>query len=177
MHVYHYAPYEPAAFRRLMGRHATREAEIDRMLRAELFVDLHAVVKHSLRASVEKYSIKDLEPFYGFERAVDLKDARTNLRVVERALELEPFKPPSPRPSPGGRNPEEGRGWTLSRPRCGRRSRATTATTVSRLARFESGSSICVPKSNGMARRYRAHSRRMARPRKRSTSGLGVCRR
>ena len=71
MHVYHYAPYEPAAFRRLMGRHATREAEIDRMLRAELFVDLHAVVKHSLRASVEKYSIKDLEPFYGFARAVD----------------------------------------------------------------------------------------------------------
>jgi predicted RecB family nuclease len=51
MHVYHYAPYEPAAFRRLMGRYASREAEIDRMLRAELFVDLHAVVKHSLRAS------------------------------------------------------------------------------------------------------------------------------
>ena len=53
MHVYHYAPYEPAAFKRLMGRYATREAEIDRMLRAELFVDLYAVVKHSLRASVE----------------------------------------------------------------------------------------------------------------------------
>ena len=71
-----------------MGRHATREAEIDRMLRAELFVDLYAVVKHSLRASVERYSIKDLEPFYGFTRTVALGDARTNLRVVERALEL-----------------------------------------------------------------------------------------
>ena len=34
MHVYHYAPYEPAAFKRLMGRYATREAEVDRMLRA-----------------------------------------------------------------------------------------------------------------------------------------------
>jgi uncharacterized protein len=88
MHVYHYAPYEPAAFKRLMGRHATREAEIDRMLRAELFVDLYAVVKHSLRASVERYSIKDLEPFYGFTRTVVLADARTNLRVIERALEL-----------------------------------------------------------------------------------------
>ncbi len=88
IHVYHYAPYEPSAFKRLMGRYATREAEIDRMLRAELFVDLHAVVKHSLRASVEQYSIKDLEIFYGFTRAVPLADARTNLRVVERALEL-----------------------------------------------------------------------------------------
>ena len=88
LHVYHYAPYEPGAFKRLMGRHATREADVDRMLRAELFVDLHAIVKHSLRASVERYSIKDLEPFYGFTRAVALNDARTNLRVVERALEL-----------------------------------------------------------------------------------------
>src|SRR5438552_2119069 len=88
MHVYHYAPYEPAAFKRLMGRHATREADTDRMLRAGLFMDLHAVLKHSLRASVEKYSIKDLEQFYGFARAVDLAAARTNLRVVERALEL-----------------------------------------------------------------------------------------
>ena len=88
MHVYHYAPYESAAFKRLMGRHATREAEIDRMLRAELFVDLYAVVRHSVRASVEKYSIKDLEPFYGFKRSVALRDAGANLRVVERALEL-----------------------------------------------------------------------------------------
>ncbi len=88
MHVYHYAPYEPAAFKRLMGRHATREAEVDRMLRAELFVDLHAVVKHAIRASVERYSIKDLEPFYAFKRTLDLAEVRTNLRVVERALEL-----------------------------------------------------------------------------------------
>lgn len=88
MHVYHYAPYEPGAFKRLMGRHATREADVDRMLRAGLFVDLYAVVKHSVRASVETYSIKDLEPFYGFTRDVPLSDARINLRVVERALEL-----------------------------------------------------------------------------------------
>jgi predicted RecB family nuclease len=88
MHVYHYAPYEPAALKRLMGRYATREVEVDRLLRAKRFVDLHAVVKHALRASVEKYSIKDLEPFYGFAREVSLADARVNLRVVERALEL-----------------------------------------------------------------------------------------
>ena len=88
MHVYHYAPYEPAAFKRLMGRHATREADVDRMLRAELFVDVHAIVKHSVRASVETYSIKDMEQFYGFVRTVDLASARAHLRVVERALEV-----------------------------------------------------------------------------------------
>ena len=88
MHVYHYAPYERAAFRRLMGRYATRESEVDRMLRGALFVDLHAVVKQALLASVEQYSIKDLEPFYGFRRVVKLEDANTNLRVIARALEL-----------------------------------------------------------------------------------------
>jgi uncharacterized protein len=88
MHLYHFAPYEPAAFKRLMGRFATRESEIDRLLRGERFVDLHAVVRQSLRASVEKYSIKDLEPFYGYTRDAALEDVRPRLRTVEHALEL-----------------------------------------------------------------------------------------
>ncbi|MGA9630976.1 MAG: hypothetical protein WBQ63_06115, partial [Candidatus Acidiferrales bacterium] len=57
-------PYEPAALKRLMGRYATRQEEIDQMLRARLLVDLYAVVRHGIRASVESYSIKKLEPFY-----------------------------------------------------------------------------------------------------------------
>ena len=88
-HIYHYAPYEPAAIKRLMGRYATREEEVDRLLRGERFVDLYAVVKHTVRASVESYSIKDLEPFFGFERQVDLRDASHNLRALEYALEFE----------------------------------------------------------------------------------------
>jgi predicted RecB family nuclease len=40
LHVYHYAPYEPAALKRLMGRYVTCEDEIDRMLRGGVFVDL-----------------------------------------------------------------------------------------------------------------------------------------
>src|SRR5713101_8653386 len=60
MHVYHYAPYEPSALKRLMGRYASREEEVDRLLRGKVFVDLYSVVRQSLRASVEKYSIKDL---------------------------------------------------------------------------------------------------------------------
>ncbi|TGV90198.1 nuclease, partial [Mesorhizobium sp. M2D.F.Ca.ET.145.01.1.1] len=39
LHVYHYAPYEPGALKRLMGRYATREEEFDNMLRSKLFVD------------------------------------------------------------------------------------------------------------------------------------------
>jgi predicted RecB family nuclease len=35
LHIYHFAPYEPAAMKRLMGRYATRENEVDGLLRAE----------------------------------------------------------------------------------------------------------------------------------------------
>jgi len=89
MHVYHYAPYEPSAFKRLMCRHAVRENDVDEMLRAGVFVDLCAVVKQGLRASVESYSIKDLERFYGFERKTPLKDAGSARRAVEFSLEME----------------------------------------------------------------------------------------
>jgi predicted RecB family nuclease len=87
-HIYHYAPYEPSAIKRLMGRHATREEEVDRLLRGGRFVDLYAVVKHAVRASVESYSIKCLEPFFGYERDVDLRVASRNLQAIEYALEF-----------------------------------------------------------------------------------------
>ena len=88
LHIYHFAPYEPAALKRLMGRHATREDELDRLLRAELFVDLYAVTRQAVRASVERYSLKDLEVFYGFERSIPLREASLHLRAFDRALEL-----------------------------------------------------------------------------------------
>lgn len=86
MHVYHYAPYEVSAFRRLMGRYATREEEFDGMLREGRFVDLYAVVRESIRAGIEGYSIKNLEPLYGFRRDVPLSDARRSLRALEYAF-------------------------------------------------------------------------------------------
>jgi RNase_H superfamily len=92
LHIYHYAPYEPAALKRLMGRYATRESEIDRMLRAGLFVDLYAVVRHAIRAGVESYSIKSLEPLYAFERTVGLPDASAVLAKVQASLELGDFE-------------------------------------------------------------------------------------
>ena len=69
MHVYHYAPYETTAFKRLMGKYVTRENEMDELLRGGRFVDLYAVVKQGLLAGIERYSIKNLEPLYGFHRA------------------------------------------------------------------------------------------------------------
>ena len=75
-HIYHYAPYEPAAFKRLMGRYASREVELDELLRSKRFVDLYASVRQALRAGVESYSIKRMEPFYGFTRDVALAEFR-----------------------------------------------------------------------------------------------------
>jgi len=87
-HIYHFGHYEPSALKRLMGRYATREDELDRLLRAERFVDLHAIVRQAVRASVENYSLKDLEPFYDFSREEPLRQASLSLRAMETALEL-----------------------------------------------------------------------------------------
>ena len=88
MHVYHYAPYEPSAFKRLMGRYATRGDLLDTLLRAGTFVDLYGVVRQGLLAGIERYSIKNLEVFYGFDREIALRDASGALRRMEQALEL-----------------------------------------------------------------------------------------
>lgn len=88
MHVYHFGGYEPGALKRLMGMYATREDEIDRMLRAGMLVDLHQAFKQSTRASVEEYSLKKIEAFYGFARAMPLDLSRAAMRFVEHRLEL-----------------------------------------------------------------------------------------
>jgi predicted RecB family nuclease len=88
MHVYHFGAYEPSAFKCLMGKYATREDEIDSMLRAGLFVDLHTIFKQALRASVEEYSLKKLEGFYGFRRKIPPEESRAAMRFVEHRLEL-----------------------------------------------------------------------------------------
>ena len=89
LHIYHYAPYEPSALKRLMGRFATREDDVDRLLRGGVFVDLYAIVRQSVRASVERYSIKALEPLVGFRREMPLVEAGTHLRTMEMALEFD----------------------------------------------------------------------------------------
>lgn len=87
LHIYHYAPYEPTALRRLMGRYGTREDEVDRLLRAGTLVDLYHVVRQGIRASVESYSIKRLEKLYGFTRDIDLRDAGSSIAAFEAWLQ------------------------------------------------------------------------------------------
>lgn len=88
LHIYHFAPYEPAALKRLMGRYASRENEIDELLRGLVFVDLYSVVRNALRAGIESYSIKRLEQFYGYSRQVPLKEANLALASFQAGLEL-----------------------------------------------------------------------------------------
>jgi predicted RecB family nuclease len=88
LHIYHFSPYEPSAVKRLTGRHAIHEADLDWLLRAERFTDLYAVIRESLRASVERYSLKDLERFTKYTRKVELQQASSARRTVEFALEL-----------------------------------------------------------------------------------------
>lgn len=100
-HIYHYNHYEPTSMehlselhttredvlRRLMGRFATREEEVDNLLRRRLFVDLYRVVRQGIRASVESYSIKRLEPFCGFVRDVPLEDVNERMVLFDIALD------------------------------------------------------------------------------------------
>jgi predicted RecB family nuclease len=101
MHVYHYNHYEPTsidalstlhdtmheAVGTLMGRFATHEDEVDRLLTLGVFVDLYRVVRQGIRASVESYSIKRLEKHIGYVRQVALADVNERMVLFEGALE------------------------------------------------------------------------------------------
>jgi len=86
MHVYHYAPYETTALRRLMGFYGTRERELDDLLRNRAFVDLFAVVRQTLRISQPSYSLKKLEPFYGLQRATGVQRGDDSIVMFESWL-------------------------------------------------------------------------------------------
>jgi predicted RecB family nuclease len=101
LHVYHYNHYEPTSVDHLtelhgtrqeavgwlMGRFATREDEVDDLFRRGVFVDLYRVVRQGVRAGVESYSIKRLEPLCGYTRQMALREATEKLIIFEAALE------------------------------------------------------------------------------------------
>ncbi|MFC0196471.1 TM0106 family RecB-like putative nuclease [Microbacterium arthrosphaerae] len=93
MHIYHYAPYEPTHLLAMAARHGVREADVDRLLRDGVFVDLYPVVRRALRVGSRSYSIKKLEPLYmGDEvRTSDVQKGDDSIvRYVEaRALEAD----------------------------------------------------------------------------------------
>ena len=87
IHVYHYAPYEPSALKRLMGRHGTREDEIDRLLREKVLVDLYAVTIQSLRTSKPGYSLKQIEKFYMADREQEVTEGGDSIVRFEEWLD------------------------------------------------------------------------------------------
>ena len=87
LHIYHYGGYETGALKRLMSRYATREDAMDGLLRRQVFVDLLQVVRQGIVASVESYSIKEMEPFYGFVREQDLVEAIRARARMDAALD------------------------------------------------------------------------------------------
>ena len=68
LHVYHYAAYEVSALKRLMGRFASRENEIDDFLRHGVFIDLYPAVRQAMWISQPSYSIKKVEALYHWRR-------------------------------------------------------------------------------------------------------------
>ncbi|RYG15516.1 TM0106 family RecB-like putative nuclease, partial [bacterium] len=82
--IYHYAPYEPTALKRLASRYATMEAALDQMLREQRFVDLYKVVRQGLQASTEGYSLKDLEKIYWGGRGGEVTNAGDSIVEYER---------------------------------------------------------------------------------------------
>lgn len=88
-HIYHYAPYEITALRRLTAKYGIGEAFLDRLLRERRFVDLYAVVRGGIVASEPNYSIKSLEALYGLERSGEVKTAGGSVVAYERWRETQ----------------------------------------------------------------------------------------
>jgi predicted RecB family nuclease len=87
LHVYHYAAYELDALRRLASQHATREDEVDRLLRGGVLIDLYRVVRQGVRVSAESYGLKSLEPLFMPGRQGAITDGASSIVEYERWLE------------------------------------------------------------------------------------------
>ena len=84
MHIYHYANYEIAACRKLMGRYGVCEWEVDQLLRNEVFIDLYKIVKGSILLGEPRYSIKNVEHLYRDVRDTDVGTGSDSVVVYEQ---------------------------------------------------------------------------------------------
>jgi uncharacterized protein len=87
MHIYHYAPYEVTAMKRLMGKYGTREAEVDDLLRNGVFIDLYRVVRQGMLIGAPSYSLKKVERLYLPARAGDVQNAAASIVYYAQWLE------------------------------------------------------------------------------------------
>ena len=83
MHIYHYANYEIAACKRLMGRYGICEKEVDDLLRNNVFVDLYKVVKGGILVGEPRYSIKNIEKLYRDTRTTDVSSGGDSVVVYD----------------------------------------------------------------------------------------------
>jgi len=86
LHVYHFSGSEPSTLKRLMAEHLTREAQVDDLLRRQVFVDLHTILRRALRAGVPSYSLKELEALFGFTRTGAVQSGTQAILHYERWL-------------------------------------------------------------------------------------------
>jgi len=86
--IYHYAPYEITALKRLTTKYGIGEAFLDRLLRERRFVDLFAVLRGGLIGSEPNYSIKSMEAFYDRKRDGEVKTAGGSVLAYERWREI-----------------------------------------------------------------------------------------
>ncbi len=89
MHIYHYAAYEPSALRRLMGKFATCEVEVDELLRNQVFVDLYTVVRQGVVVGTPSYSLKDVERAYMRPRTGSVTSASGSIIAYQAWMESE----------------------------------------------------------------------------------------
>ncbi len=84
MHIYHYANYEIAACRKLMGRYGVCEYEVDQLLRNNVFVDLYKIVKAGILLGEPRYSIKNVEHLYRGKRETEVGNGGDSVVVYEQ---------------------------------------------------------------------------------------------
>jgi uncharacterized protein len=84
--VYHYAQYEKTALKKLAARTGKYEYEVMQLIENGVFVDLYRVVEKTLVISEERYSIKNLENFYEFDRSSDVKEAMGSMEFYDKYL-------------------------------------------------------------------------------------------
>ena len=106
MHIYHYGVYEPSRLKQLAGRHATRRSSSTTCSRPGVRGPVSVSSGRACVVGSERYSIKNLEPLYGFKREIELRDANSSIVEFERILEIG---------DPGGRVEDQHRGLQQGR--------------------------------------------------------------
>ncbi|BBY28113.1 TM0106 family RecB-like putative nuclease [Mycolicibacterium sediminis] len=74
MHVYHYNHTERSALQSLTRVRGVAEADLGRLVEADLFVDLLQVARNAIQVGTESYGLKYLEKLTGYERSHDIDE-------------------------------------------------------------------------------------------------------